>query len=135
MNQSSETIGTVRQALLAVNTALNNAGFRQDAEVEGPEGAGTRYRLRVAEMYPHETMAADWAIKLHVFLTVPLLPGMEVETSISAPEQTEKLAGVVAALNGTNGIGVKYEGSQLGRSGVDYASESVFTLAYQYQAI
>ena len=121
--------------MLAVRTALSNAGFRQDAEVEGPEGAGIRYRLRVAEMYPFETMNADWSIKLHIFLTVPLLPGMEVETSIAAPEQTEKLAGVIAALNGINGIGVKFEGSQLGRSGVDYASESVFTIAYQYQAI
>ena len=86
-------------------------------------------------MEPGEELEADWEIELHVFLLVPLLPGLEVETAIIAPEATEKLAGVVASLNGRNGIGVKFEGSRLGRSGPDYSSESVFTIAYQYQAI
>ena len=129
------TIGTVREALYAVSAALDHAGFVRDKEVEGPEGAGTRYRLRVASMEPGEELEADWEIELHVFLLVPLLPGLEVETAIIAPEATEKLAGVVASLNGRNGIGVKFEGSRLGRSGPDYSSESVFAIAYQYQAI
>ncbi len=131
----SETIGTVRQAILAVDAALAHAGFVRDAEVEGSEAAGMRYRLRISDMGPHEAMAQDWAIELHVFLIVPILPGLESETSIAAPEATEKLAGVVASLNGKYGVGVNYQGSTLGRTGPDYVSDSVFTVAYMYQAI
>lgn len=131
----SQTIGTVRQAILAVDAALAAAGFVRDAEVEGSEAAGMRYRLRIAEMGQHVGMADDWAVELHVFLVVPILPGMEVETSIAAPEATERIAGVVASLNGKHGVGVNYQGSTLGRTGPDYVSDSVFTIAYMYQAL
>lgn len=131
----SETIGTVRQAILAVDAALAHAGFVRDAEVEGSEAGGMRYRLRVSDMGQHVAMADDWAVELHVFLVVPILPGMEVETSIAAPEATERIAGIVASLNGKCGVGVNYQGSTLGRTGPDYVSDSVFTVAYMYQAI
>jgi len=132
---TTSTIGTARQALLRVAQVLDAAGFTRDAEVEGTAGSGPRYRLRIASMEPHESFDADWALELHVFLIVPMQPGLEVETAIQAPELTEKLAGVVAALNGKDGIGVAFERAQLGRTGPDYVSESVFTVAYQYKAI